>query len=73
MPIELSEKIRTLDQDAFGFIAYEVMERAFQVHNELGRFFDEDAYQQELAHLLGSRAVTEAGITVKHAGFCKTY
>jgi len=49
MPIELSENIRALDQKAFGAIAFEVMEQAFHVHNKLGRFFDEEAYQQELA------------------------
>jgi len=73
MPIEFSENIRALDQEAFGAIAYEVMEQAFQVHNKLGRFFDEDAYQQELAHVFGSRAITETSIMVKHADFCKTY
>ncbi len=73
MPIELNEKIRTLDQDEFGAIAYEVMEQAFRVHGKLGRFLGEDAYQHELAYTLSSRAVTEAGITVKHADYCKTY
>jgi GxxExxY protein len=73
MPIEFTENIRVLNQETFGRIAYDVMEQAFQVHNKLGRFFDEDAYQHELAHMLGSRAVTEAGITVKHADFSKTY
>jgi GxxExxY protein len=73
MPIELQETFRVLDQQAFGEIAYEVMERAFQVHNKLGRFFDEDAYQHELAYVFGSRAMTEVPILVKHADFCKTY
>lgn len=73
MPIELSENIRALDQKEFGAIAYDVMEQAFQVHNKLGRFFDEDAYQHELAHVLQPRAVIEVGIIVKHADFCKSY
>ena len=73
MPIEFSENIRSLDQEEFGAIAYEAMELAFQVHNKLGRFFDEEAYQQELARALGSRAVREASIMVKHADFCKMY
>jgi GxxExxY protein len=73
MPIEFTENIRVLDQETFGRIAYDLMEQAFQVHNKLGRFFDEDAYQHELAHRLGVRAVTEVGIIVKHADFSKTY
>lgn len=73
MPIELSQNIRTLDQEAFGAIAFDVMNHAFQVHNKLGRFFGEDAYQQELAHVLQPRAIIEAGIMVKYADFCKPY
>jgi GxxExxY protein len=73
MPVEFREKLRVLDQDAFGAIAYDVMEKAFQVHNKLGRFFDEGAYQHELAHVLGSRAMIEVPILVKHADFSKTY
>ncbi len=73
MPIEFTENIRVLDQETFGKIAFAVMEQAFAVHNKLGRFFDEDAYQHELAHMFGSRAVTEASIIVKHGDFSKTY
>lgn len=73
MSIEFKENFRVLDQKAFGAIAHEVMEKAFQVHNKLGRFFDEDAYQQEVAHAFGSRAMIEVPILVKHAEFSKTY
>jgi GxxExxY protein len=73
MPIEFRENFRVLDQRAFGEVAYEVMEKAFQVHNKLGRFFDEDAYQHELAHVFGSRAMIEVPIGVKHDDFLKTY
>jgi len=73
MPIEVRENFRVLDQKAFGAIAFEVMDKAFQVHNKLGRFFDEEAYQQELAHVLEPRAVMEAAITAIHDEFSKTY
>ena len=73
MPIELSETIRVLDQAVFGEIAYEVMSHAFQIHNDLGRFFDEETYKLELAYILGGRAATEVLIRVKHLDFCKTY
>ncbi|MDZ7363408.1 MAG: GxxExxY protein [candidate division KSB1 bacterium] len=72
MPIEFIKNFRVHDQQAFGEIAYEVMEEAFQAHNKLGRFFDEDAYQHEVAHALGSRAKIEVPILVKHADFSKT-
>lgn len=73
MPIDFIKNFRVLDQKAFGDIAYKVMEKAFQVHNMLGRFFDEDVYQHELAHVFGSRAMIEAPMVVKHADFSKTY
>lgn len=73
MPIKFMENFKVLDQQAFGKIAYEVMENAFQIHNKLGRFFDEDAYQHELAHAFGSRAMIEVPILVEHADFSKTY
>lgn len=73
MPIEFNQNFRVLGQQAFGEIAYEVMEKAFQVHNKLGRFFDEDAYQHEVADAFGSRAMIEVPILVKHDDFCKTY
>jgi PD-(D/E)XK nuclease superfamily len=73
MPIEVTESLRVHDQAAFGKIAYETMQRAFQIHNDLGRFFEEDSYLEELAHVLGSRAQTEARIRVRHDSFCKTY
>ncbi len=69
MPIEFRKNFRALDQKAFGDIAFEVMEKAFQVHNKLGRLLDEDAYQHELAHVLGARADIEAGITITHEDF----
>jgi GxxExxY protein len=49
------------------------MERAFQIHNELGRFLEEDSYLEELAYVLGPRAQTESRIRVRHNSFCKTY
>lgn len=73
MPIEFSENFRVLEQEAFAEIAYEVMEQTFRIHNKLGRFFYEGVYQQELARILGSRAIAEASILAKHSDFCKKY
>lgn len=41
MPIRISANLCRLEEEAFGKIAYEVMRSVFEMHNELGRFFDE--------------------------------
>ena len=66
-------EIRVMGQGEFGDVAYAVMERAFAVQNELGRFFDEKVYQRELAFQLGDRARIEVPLRVAHGDFCKTY
>jgi hypothetical protein len=48
VPITCSAQITPLDQEAFHDLDKKVMKHAFAVHNELGRFFDEDVYQTEL-------------------------
>ncbi|HPM79934.1 MAG TPA: GxxExxY protein [Candidatus Anammoximicrobium sp.] len=73
MPIEVKGTIRVLDQQQFGEIAFEVMKAEFDVHDDLGRFLAEGAYQNELAQLLGSRADTGVWIRVRHGDFCKVY
>ena len=56
MPIRIDADLRPLGQAEFGEIAYRVMDHVFQVHRELGRLFDEDVYQIEVARRLpGSR------------------
>lgn len=73
MPIEVNETIRVFNQQQFGEVAFEVMDQAFRIHNELGRFCDEDAYQHELEHVLDGRANREVWINVRHGDFCKKY
>lgn len=41
MPISIDSDVRRLSQDELGLIAYEVVGHAFDIHRELGRFFDE--------------------------------
>jgi hypothetical protein len=50
MPIIIRTPLRRLSQAEFGDLAYAVMECVFQIHSELGRFFDEKIYKRELAH-----------------------
>ena len=49
MPITTSIPIQRLSQSVFGEIAYEVMKHTFDIHNEIGRFFDEKIYKRLLA------------------------
>ena len=52
MPFSLRAPIRRLSQGEFGDLSYEVMRHVFDIHNQLGRFFDERIYKCELAHRL---------------------
>lgn len=49
---------------------------AFDIHNELGRFFDEEIYKKELAYRLvhlGHRADREVRFTLSHGAYRKDY
>ena len=52
MPITLRFPIRRLSQSEFGEISFEVMRHVFAIHNEIGRFFNEGIYKQEMAYRL---------------------
>src|SRR6266516_5481559 len=52
MPISIPIPLRRLSQQEFGDIAYETMHHVFDIHHELGRFFDERIYKNELARRL---------------------
>ena len=70
MPITLRTPIRRLSQAEFGELAYSVMQCVFQIHNEMGRFFDERIYKRELAHRHAGVQL-EVPIEVTHATFRK--
>lgn len=72
MPIVLQSETRPLRQEGFGELAYEVMECIFGIHNEMGRFFDEKIYRDEIAYSLPD-VETEVPIEVTFDGFSKTY
>lgn len=73
MPIHIDAEIRYLDQDEFGQIAYGVMDHVFTVHNEMGRFFDEDIYRDAVAARVGGDSQTEVAIEVAFEDFRKDY
>jgi GxxExxY protein len=75
MPIE-TVKMSPVSEEQFHRIDFSVMKHAFNVHNCLGRFYDEDIYRDDLARLcraVGLHAETEVPIRVVDKDFCKTY
>jgi len=73
MPIHVHADIRYQNQDDFAQIAYAVMNHVFAVHNEMGRFFDEDIYRDAVAARIGADAQTEVRIDVQFEDFRKKY
>jgi GxxExxY protein len=77
MPINHDLYIKSISEDEFHSLDYKVMEIAFSIHNEMGRFWDEKIYQNELAYRckkigLGD-ASTEVPIEVLYKDFQKHY
>jgi GxxExxY protein len=72
MPIALQSELRRISQEQFGQIAYDVMDAIFAVHNELGRFLEEDIYRTAIAGRLDN---VQAGFAVKveFDSFAKPY
>lgn len=73
MPIKVHANILHLDQDQFGEIAYRVMDHVFAIHNEMGRFLDEDIYRDAVAARIGTDSQTEVRIEVTFEDFRKEY
>jgi hypothetical protein len=61
MPITLQSELRRISQEQFGQMAYDIMEVVFAVHNELGRFLEEDIYRAAIAGRLDN---VQAGFAV---------
>lgn len=72
MPIIVAAELRRLSQDAFGRIAFDVMRHAFDIHQKLGRLFDEGIYQAELANRCGDARI-EVPVEVSFESFKKIY
>jgi len=77
MPIEHNIKIKPLSKNDFYQIDYKVMKLAFAIHNELGRFWDEKIYKNELAHQCRKigfeQVLTEVPVIASFKGFKKPY
>lgn len=76
MPIECQIEIKAVDQDDFHQLDKSVMRHAFDIHNSMGRFFDERIYQNELASRCqssGYECAREVEIRLTHGSFSKSY
>jgi GxxExxY protein len=77
MPIEHGIQIKLLSDEDFHALDYEVMGLAFAIHNEMGRFWSEPIYQNELANRCRkagfAQVATEVPIRVSYQDFNKCY
>ncbi|HEY1083768.1 MAG TPA: GxxExxY protein [Prosthecobacter sp.] len=76
MPILVEQPIIDCSEDEFYAIDQKVRGIAFDIHNQFGRFFDEQIYQTELAARCtqaGLHAAAEVKISVTHGTFEKEY
>ena len=76
MPIELSSPVHRISQPEFHAIDELVTGMAFDIHNEFGRFCDENIYQNELLHRCKNRGIvgySESEIRVSYDTFSKSY
>ncbi|NIA31191.1 MAG: GxxExxY protein [Actinobacteria bacterium] len=76
MPINLSTQIQTISYESFHTLDYQVMGIAFSIHREMGRFWNEKIYQNELSYRCqkaGLDVASEVAIEASHQDFCKSY
>ncbi|MFM8717614.1 MAG: GxxExxY protein [Spartobacteria bacterium] len=76
MGVECGTPVVWIDQERFHEIDRIVMGQAFALQNEMGRFFDERIYQEELLRRCsdaGMSAQREVSLRVSHRDFHKDY
>ena len=77
MPIETSVKTKRISRDEFYKLDYKVMGLAFSVHNDFGKFWNENIYQKELAFCCRQagfdNVLVEVPITVSYKDFYKKF
>jgi len=77
MPIKPSVQTKLISYDDFHALDYEVMGIVFSIHRDLGRFWNEKIYQNELAYRCQKvgleNVATEVPIHVSYEGFIKVY
>lgn len=76
MPIHTATPVRLFDQESFHQVDRQVTGLAFDIHNEFGRFLDENLYQGELTRRCrerGLEVLPELRMTVTLGDFSKNY
>jgi GxxExxY protein len=76
MPVECDLEISPVGQERFHAVDKVLMRHAFDMHNALGRFFDERIYQTELANRCGDSGIEthrEVEVRISHLDFLKSY
>ncbi len=76
MPVEFGVEVFPVGQERFHALDKVLMRHAFDMHNALGRFFDERIYQEELAVRCadcGIEAHREVEIRVFYKNFSKSF
>ena len=76
MPVVFDFSVKDLSQDEFHEIDRMVMGHAFDIQNEIGRFYDEFVYKNELCfrcQSAGLDVLSEACMKVMHQDFEKKY
>ena len=74
MPTELQHPVQQIPEKEFHELDYEIMRMAFDAHNDLGRFYDETIYQNELerrCRIAGISVTKEFEVKLIHKGFEK--
>lgn len=76
MPIKPSKRVKAISYESFHALDYKVMGMAFSIHRELGRFWNEKIYQNELAYRCqkaGMDVAGEVAIEASYQDFRKSY
>jgi GxxExxY protein len=74
MPVHLEQLIETISEEKFHDLDFQVMKLAFEVHNQLGRFYDEKIYKNKLAAICRANGLTletEVVLQLNHKTFSK--
>lgn len=75
MPIILPHPVEALSEQAFHKLDYSVMALAFEAHNQLGRFYDEQIYRNKLKQKCldnGFETECEVEIRLTHENYSKS-
>lgn len=74
MPIRVAQPINALSEQEFHNLDFQLMRWVFDIHNRLGRFYDEKIYQNELLRMCRTNGLTaeaEVKINLTHKTFEK--